>query len=167
MRNLYTLTEDNKPIPAPTTCKADGVTYANPTQATLRRAKIYAYELVSMADEPRPPEVEGKVVVFDGYEIRDGKIHPKFRYDDAPARAPVTYDKYKLVDALIERGVWDDVEAWLKSVPNAYTRAVMAPDISEDEPLLKSGIAAVKELLGWTDKDVADVLRAARIGGAS
>ena len=71
-----------------------------------------------------------------------------------------TFDKYRLVDALITAGVWDHVEAWLKETPYAWLRVQMAPDISEDEPLLAQGIAAVKQLLGWTDEQVEAVLAA-------
>ena len=38
----------------------------------------------------------------------------------------------------------------------------MAPDISEDEPLLAQGIAAVKQLLSWTDEQVEAVLQEAK-----
>ena len=71
-----------------------------------------------------------------------------------------TFDKYRLVDALITAGVWDHVEAWLKETPYAWLRVQMAPDISEDEPLLKDGIAEMKKLLGWTDEDVERILSA-------
>ena len=165
MRNLYTLTDDNKPIPAPTTCKVDGVTYAMPTQATLRLAHIYAYPLVSMADEPRPPAVEGKIVVFDGYEIRDGAIHPKFRYDDAPAPELKAYDRYKVVTALKAEGVWRDVRAaMLAQDEDALDMLYTADDISEDEPLLLAMIAMLKAApYSWTDKKISALLKRAEI----
>jgi hypothetical protein len=62
--------------------------------------------------------------------------------------------------------VWLQVKAWIESVPGAYDLYLAAEDISEDEPLLAQGIAAVKELLGWTDEQVAAVLDAAVFGGA-
>ena len=160
---LYTLT-DNNLTPAPTFVTVDGVTYANPTQVTLRRAGIAAYTL---AADPAPTPPEGKVAEPTGYEVRDGAIHRTYRYEDAPPPPPKVYDKYRLVDALMQEGVWDYVEAWLKETPNAWTRALMAPDISADEPLLAQGIAAVKQLLGWTDEKVAQVLAQAEIGGAA
>ena len=59
------------------------------------------------------------------------------------------------------------VKAWLEATPGAYDLYLAAEDISGDEQLLSDGIAAAKEAFGWTDKDVADVLRAARIGGGA
>lgn len=160
---LYTIT-DNRLTPAPTLVTIDGVPYSQPTQATLRRAGIYAYPL---AADPAPTPPEGKVAVPTGYEVRDGAWHRTYRYEDAPPPPPVVYSKYRLVRALQAENVWDEVKTWLQSQEGAWDLYHAAEDISEDEPLLAQGIAAVKELLGWTDKDVADVLRAARIGSAS
>jgi hypothetical protein len=160
---LYTLT-DNRLTPAPTSVRVDGVTYANPTQATLRRAGIYAYPLTSES-APTPPE--GKVAVATGWEVRDGEIHRTYRYDDAPPPPPAVYSKYKLVRALQTEGVWLQVKEWLQSQDGAWDLYLAAEDISGDEPLLAAGIAAVKELLGWTDEKVAQVLASAEIGGAA
>ena len=81
-----------------------------------------------------------------------------------PPAAPRTFDKYRLVNALMEAGIWADVKAWLQSIPDAYDRAVMAPDISEDEPLLADGIAAAKAQFGLTDEQIAAMLDAAEVG---
>ena len=160
---LYTLT-DNRLAPAPTSVRVDGVTYANPTQATLRRAEIEAYPL---APDPAPTPPEGKVAVATGYEVRDGEWHRTYRYDDAPPPPPVVYSKYRLVRALQTEGVWLQVKEWLQSQDGAWDLYLAAEDISGDEPLLADGIAAVKELLGWTDEKVAQVLASAEIGGAA
>ena len=160
---LYTLT-DNRLTPAPTFVTIDGVPYSQPTQATLRRAKIEAYPLA--ADTPPTPP-EGKVAIPDGYELRDSAWHRVYRYEDAPPPPPRTFSKYRLVCALQTAGVWPQIKEWLLSQDGAYDLYLAAEDISEDEPLLAQGIAAVKELLGWTDKQVAAVLDAAAIGGAA
>lgn len=160
---LYTLT-DNRLTPAPTLVTIDGVPYSQPTQATLRRAGIAAYPL---AADPAPTPPEGKVAVPTGYEVRDGAWHRVYRYDDAPPPPPVVYSKYKLVRALQTEGVWLQVKEWLQSQEGAWDLYLAAEDISEDEPLLAQGIAAVKQLLGWTDEQVAAVLDAAAIGGAA
>ena len=160
---LYTLT-DNRLIPAPTSVRVDGVTYANPTQATLRRAGIEAYPI---APDAAPPPPEGKIAVPTGWEVRDGEIHRTYRYDDAPPPPPRTFSKYRLVRALQTEGVWLQVKDWLQSQDGAWDLYLAAEDISEDEPLLESGIAVVKQLLGWTDEKVAAVLASAEIGGAA
>lgn len=161
---LYTLT-DNRLTPAPTFVTIDGVPYSQPTQATLRRAKIYAYPLA--ADDPAPTPPEGNVAVPTGYEVRDGAWHRVYRYEDAPPPPPRTFSKYRLVFALQTAGVWPQIKDWLFLQDGAYDLFLAAEDISEDEPLLAQGIAAVKQLLGWTDEQVAAVLDAAAIGGGS
>lgn len=160
---LYTY-ENNRLTPAPTFVTVDGVTYANPTQATLRRAGIYAYpKKVGLVLETP----QGKIAVQDGYELLVGAWVPRYRYEDAPPPPPVVYSKYKLVRALQTEGVWLQVKEWLQSQDGAWDLYLAAEDISADEPLLADGIAAVKQLLGWTDKQVAAVLDAAAIGGAA
>jgi len=160
---LYTLT-DNRLTPAPSLVTVDGVPYSQPTQATLRRAGIEAYPLATVS-APTPPE--GKVAVPTGYEVRDGAWHRVYRYEDAPPPPPRTFSKYRLVRALQAENVWDEVKTWLQSQEGAWDLYLAAEDISGDEPLLTQGIAAVKELLGWTDEQVAAVLAQAEIGGAS
>jgi hypothetical protein len=151
---LYTLT-DNRLTPAPTFVTIDGVPYSQPTQATLRRAKIAAYPL---APDPAPTPPEGKVAVPTGYEVRDGAWHRTYRYDDAPPPPPVVYSKYKLVRALQAENVWDRVKAWLEATPGAYDLYLAAEDISGDEQILSDGIAAAKEAFGWTDEKVQEIL---------
>lgn len=141
---------------------SDGATIANPSaeqNAELRDA----YPKGEDAPMPTPPE--GKVVEYGGYALgeTDHLWHKQWVVVDAPPQPPRTFDKYRLVDALITAGVWDHVEAWLKETPYAWLRVQMAPDISEDEPLLKDGIDEMKKLLGWTDEDVERVLAASVI----
>lgn len=144
---------------------ADGTKIVNPS-AEQYAQKRNAYP--KGEDAPMPEPQEGKVLEYGGYALGiDNLWHKQWVLVDAPPKPPRTFDKYRLVDALITAGVWDQVEAWLKETPNAWTRALMAPDISEDEPLLAQGIAAVKELLSWTDEQVDAVLAQAEIGGAT
>jgi hypothetical protein len=111
------------------------------------------WKMVSDLDDEAPLSYQGNVTSAPYYRRQ-------YEVRETPPPPPRTFDKYMLVDALMNAGVWDRVEAWLKETPNAWTRALMAPDISEDEPLLAQGIAAVKELLGWTDAQVEAVLAA-------
>ena len=108
--------------------------------------------------------IDGRTIVNPTAEqyatLRDA--HPKG--EDAPMPEPqegkvVEYGGY----ALGEDSKWHKQWTLVDATPNAWTRALMAPDISEDEPLLAQGIAAVKELLSWTDEQVEAVLSQAAI----
>jgi hypothetical protein len=161
---------DNKLHPAPRALVLRGAMVTNPKAehfAALNeeRAKQGLPLYLPLVDE-RPSTDAMHYAVATGW-TRDGETWRRvYEVREVPPPPPRTFDKYRLVDALMNAGVWDRVEAWLKETPNAWTRALMAPDISEDEPLLAQGIAAVKELLGWTDEQVEAVLAAAEAGAA-
>lgn len=95
---------------------------------------------------------------------RDGETWRRvYEVRELPPPPPRTFSKYKLVAALMQAEVWPQVKEWLLSQDGAYDLYLAAEDISEDEPLLAQGIAAVKELLGWTDAQVEAVLAASVI----
>ena len=139
--------------PAPKAVRTAQGIVCNPTAAQY--AAIGAYPLATDTP-PTPPE--GKVAIADGYELRDSTWHRTYRYEDAPPPPPRTFSKYRLVRALQAENVWDEVKTWLQSKEGAWDLYLAAEDISEDEPLLAQGIAAVKQLLGWTDEQVEAVL---------
>ena len=162
MDKYYTYNPSTRTLaPAPRAVRTAQGIVCNPTAEQY--AAIGAYPLA--ADTPPTPP-EGKVAIPDGYELRDSAWHRVYRYEDAPPPPPRTFSKYRLVCALQAENVWDEVKTWLQSREGAWDLYLAAEDISEDEPLLAQGIAAVKELLGWTDEQVAAVLDAAVIGGA-
>lgn len=139
----------------------DGTTVVNPAAeqyASIRDAYPKG------EDAPMPEPQEGKVVEYGGYALgEDSKWHKQWVLVDAPPPPPRTFSKYKLVAALMQAEVWPQVKAWIEGVPGAYDLYLAAEDISEDEPLLAQGIAAVKELLSWTDAQVEAVLAQAAI----
>lgn len=141
---------------------ADGATIVNPSAAQYAELRD-AYPKGEDAPMPTPPE--GKVVEYGGYALGDSDHlwHKQWVVVDAPPPPPRTFSKYRLVSALMAENVWPQVKAWIESVPGAYDLYLAAEDISEDEPLLKDGIAEVKKLLGWTDEDVERVLAASAI----
>ena len=113
--------------------------------------------------DARPSTDAAHYAVATGW-TRDGDTWRRvYEVRELPPPPPRTFNKYRLVDALMNAGVWNHVEAWLKETPNAWTRALMAPDISEDEPLLTQGKAALQTALGWTDEQVEAVLQEATI----
>ena len=162
MTQYYTYNPSTRILsPAPNAVRTPQGIVCNPTAEQY--AAIGAYPL-AVETPPTPPE--GRVAIPDGYELRDSAWHRVYRYEDAPPPPPRTFSKYRLVRALQTEGVWLQVKEWLQSQDGAWDLYLAAEDISEDEPLLAQGIAAVKQLLGWTDEQVAAVLDAAAIGGA-
>ena len=163
MTKYYTCNPSTRTlVPAPNAVRTAQGIVCNPTAEQY--AAIGAYP----KGEGTPLELEppkGKIVVQDGYALQDGAWRPQYRYEDAPPPPPRTFSKYRLVRALQTEGAWLQVKEWLQSQDGAWDLYLAAEDISEDEPLLESGIAAVKQLLGWTDEKVAQVLASAEIGG--
>ena len=127
-----------------------------------KEADLLAAHYLPVVDEP-PTTDDAHYAAPTGWEERDGAIRRTYEIREIPPKPPRTFDKYKLVDALMKAGAWERVKAWLQAQEGAWDRIVMAPDISEDEPLLAQGIAAVKELLSWTDEQVEAVLAQAAI----
>ena len=121
--------------------------------------------LPNVIDEP-PQTDSAHYAAPTGYEQDGDAWRRLYEVREILPPPPRTFSKYRLVRALQTAEVWDRVKAWLEATPGAYDLYLAAEDISEDEPLLASGIAAVKELLGWDDEKVAAVLDAAVIGGA-
>ena len=151
--------------PAPKAVRTPQGIVCNPTAEQY--AAIGAYPL-AVSPAPLPSSIPiGKIAVPDGYELQDNAWVRTYRYEDAPPPPPRTFSKYRLVCALQTANVWPQIKEWLLSQDGAYDLYLAAEDISEDEPLLARGIAAVKQLLGWTDEKVAKVLAQAETGGAA
>lgn len=164
---LYTYNATTKSLTAaPRAVRIDGVTYANPTQETLRRAGIDAHPLA--ADTPPTPP-EGKVAVADGYELTDGAWHRTYRYEDAPPPPPKEYDVYKLILALKALTVTIDgaeVSAlapaieWVKA-NGLYEEFLTARTIRADDTDLMGAISTLAASLGVTPEQVAEILEEA------
>lgn len=123
------------------------------------RAKQGLPPYLPVVDDP-PTTDAAHYAVATGW-TRDGETWRRvYEVRELPPPPPRTFSKYKLVGALLQAEVWPQVKAWIESVPGAYDLYLAAEDISEDEPLLAQGIAAVKQLLGWTDEQVEAVLAA-------
>ena len=153
-RNYCKPDAEMKPVYAPAVFRYNGVDYWHPEKEDFA---LVGYLPLSPDWPVDPPE--GKHYERTDKIERDGDGY-KWVYIivDNPPPTPLTFDKYLLVDALMKAGAWERVKAWLQSQPDAYDRAVMAPDVSEDEQLLADGIDAAKEAFGWTDADVEELL---------
>lgn len=158
---------DNTIHPAPRAFMLNGAMVTNPKAehfAALNeeRAKKSLPPYLSVVDE-RPTTDAAHCVVATGW-TRDGETWRRvYEVRELPPPPPRTFSKYRLVAALMQAEVWPQVKAWIESVKGAYDLYLAAEDISEDEPLLAQGIAAVKELLSWTDEQVEAVLAASAI----
>ena len=113
--------------------------------------------LPNVIDEP-PQTDSAHYAVPTGYEQDGDAWRRLYEVREVPPPPPRTFSKYRLVAALMQAEVWPQVKEWIESVPGVYDLYLAAEDISEDEPLLAQGIAAVKQLLGWTDEQVEAVL---------
>lgn len=164
----YTYNAETKSLTAaPRAVRVDDVTYANPTQATLRRAGIDAYPAAAADTPPTPPE--GKVAVADGYELADGEWHRTYRYEDAP---PKEYDVYRFILALKSLDVTFDGQTmkaivpaveWLKA-NGLYEEFVTIKTLREDDTDLMAAISTLTSALGVTDAQVAEIMESAEVG---
>ena len=150
---------DGRPQFAGDVERIDGKWVANPTATQLRSAGFKPY-----VDEiPSEPAMEGYHWEKNGWDTSGDSIIQLYHQVKDAQPPPRTFSKYKLVAALMQAEVWPQVKAWIEGKPGAYDLYLAAEDISEDEPLLAQGIAAVKELLSWTDEQVEAVLAQAAI----
>ena len=161
---------DNRLRPAPRAFMLHGAMVTNPKAehfAALNeeRAKQGLPPYLPVVDD-RPSTDEAHSAFATGW-TRDGDTWRRvYEVREVPPPPPRTFSKYKLVAALMQSQVWPQVKEWLLAQDGAYDLYLAAEDISEDEPLLAQGIAAVKELLSWTDEQVETVLAASVQGGA-
>lgn len=155
-RNFVKPREDMTPDFAPDVLEINGRKVYNPKAV---HCKIAGYLPLSPDWPVDPPE--GQHWERTDKIERDGDGYRwVYVLVDNPPPTPRTFSKYKLVGALMQAEVWPQVKAWIESTPGAYDLYLAAEDISEDEQLLKDGIDAVKELLGWTDEQVEAILAA-------
>ena len=134
---------------------ADGAVVVNPKETHLLAAGY-----LPVVDEPPAVDTEHYAAPM-GWEDRDGAIRRVYEVRELPPPPPRTFSKYRLVSALMRANLWTGVKAWIENTEGAYDLYLAAEDISEDEPLLAQGIAALKTELGITDKQVESILAAA------
>ena len=79
-----------------------------------------------------------------------------------PPPAPRVFSKLKIVAALMEAGVWEQVKAYITEA-GLYDLYLAAQDFKEDNPYFTQGKAALQTALGWTDGQVEAVLEASVI----
>ena len=140
---------------------ADAPTLLHPNPAPPTEAEYNAHGFYRVVDEvPQSPAPEGFHYEPSGWELADGVIRRVYEAVQDPPPPPRTFSKYKMVAALMAANLWDGVKAWIEGQDGAYDLYLAAEDISEDEPLLAQGIAALKAELGITDEQVEAILAA-------
>lgn len=116
---------------------------------------------------PSDPAPEGYHWAATGWQEEDGKIVAVYALAPNPPPPPRKFSKLKLYAALTQAGLWDALDAWLKTLTiggvNASTAFALAQDLSEDYPGWDDYIAAAKTALGVTDEQVAAILEAAEV----
>ena len=140
--------------------RIDGRTILHPTAEQY--ALFNAYTLATTpVTPPTPPE--GKVAVFDGYEVKDSAWVRTWRYEDAPPPPPKVYSTSDLIYALMERGVYGRCREWIEEqgLRDLILATKEFTDDLENFETIKDGL---QELLGWTDEQVAEVLAEAEVG---
>lgn len=129
-------------------------TYMTVNAPALDYAAIGAY---IRADDPAPGAPDGMVAVADGWEVRDGAWHRTWTFKPAPEPEPRTFSKLKIVAALKEAGVWEEVKRLVES-SGLYDYFLAAQDLREDNEEFQKGKTALAGTLGWTDDDVEALL---------
>ena len=112
---------------------------------------------------PEPPD--GKIVSSVTYRVDslENATVADYEYEDAPK--PVrTFSKLKLYGALVQAGLWDRFEAWLKDQTikgvSAYTAFTLAQDLNDANEMFNSVVESAKQALGVSDEVVEMILEA-------
>ena len=96
---------------------------------------------------------------------RTGKIEPDgadgyrwtYRLVDDPPPPPRVFVTADFVEALMEKGIWENVRAWI--VERGMLDLVLATaEFTEDNENFQAGKTALQSALGWTDEEVEELL---------
>ena len=70
---------------------------------------------------------------------------------------PRRFSKMLIVAALTREGVWPQVKSWLEA-NDLWDAFMIANDFRDDDPNFKLGVSELKNVVGWTDKQIAALL---------
>ena len=94
---------------------------------------------------PMPPQ--GMRMASMTFREEDGGVVADYEYEPAPR----TFSKMKVVAALTEEGVWEDVKAWIEGA-GLYDIYLAAQNFAEGNEHFAQGKAAIQSELGWSDE---------------
>ena len=160
MQTCYTYSETTKRLSrAADPATIDGRKVVHPSAAMY--ATIGAYQLADpMPPAPTPPE--GKVAVFDGYEVQNGEWVQKYRYDDAPPPPPKVYSTADAIEVLMKEEVWPQCRAWIEE-QGLLDLVLVTKEFSSDLENFDLVVGGLQQLLGWSDEKVSEVLAEAEV----
>lgn len=145
---------------------APAMIWPNPNPPTAEEYAAVGYLPVVYAP-PSEPAPDGYHWEPKGWEERDGAISRVYESVPDPTPSPRTFSKLRLYAALAQAGLWDAVEAWLKTQTvdgvNAYVAFSLAQDLTSDHPLFGSWLEAAKAALGVDDETAERILSAAEV----
>ena len=153
------LDAQGRPVYFTGTIYIDGKPVANPT-----REMYLAQGQKPFLETKAPAAKSGMHYVRSGWTEQQTAIVPKWRLVADPPPRPRTFSKLKIVAALKEAKVWDQVKAYIEQ-QGLYDLFLAAQDFSENNKFFVQGKAALQTALGWSDAQVEEVLAAAE-GGA-
>lgn len=112
---------------------------------------------------------ERVTVPHETYEMQevDEEYIVAVAVEDAPVSLPPVpqmvyrYSKLRIVDALIEAGVWQQVKAMIQQDENNWDRFTQSQDFASDYPMFVQLVAAIRQAFPQLDAD--EILEGARI----
>lgn len=154
---------DGKPVYAPADkLVVHGKTVLNPKDVHYRIAGF-----LPVVDEapavPAPDGYHWEPRYWRAETIRVARVYEAVQDPPPPANK---YSKLKLYAALVNAGLWDAFEGWLRGQTiegvNGYTAFSLAQDLSDDHPLFMPLYSAAKTAIGVSDEEAERILDAAR-----
>ena len=108
---------------------------------------------------PKPTPSAGEELAYS-YTVRDGIAYKEYMLVPAgKSFMPRAFSKLKMVAELMKAGVWPQVKSFIEQA-GLYDLYLAAQIFKEDNDFFKSGKTQLQTALGWTDKQVEDILDA-------
>lgn len=139
----------------------DGVAYPYSVRTAHGTTNQYA-SLGWLPTDVARPERSGYIASQSGmWCVSNNVVTPVWRWDAVP-RAVHTYSKLKVLMALQDVGAWPAAKAWIET-NGLYDAYVACQVFTDDNPLYLEGLSELKKLVGLTDGQIAELLRACEI----
>ena len=164
----YTYNSETKTLtPIPSKIETESALIINPSATQCAALDPPAYPLAEDDVPPTPPE--GKTAIPDGYELRNRKWHPVWKYEDAPEPEPVihTYRRSYIAQWIRMKGRWNDFKALIAQSDELAFMWETSTEFDSNHPMWKQALAGVKAAFNFTDKDIGSMLHYGETGKLS